>query len=127
MSVSRAVFCLLFGTMSNSDDSDIDQHQAIQKGWIQASSAAVRSASTESKPRLSALLNAHWGVLSKLVGKWPNKISNMSSKPLIEKKECSQPASVTGGIMKSYQLAGLAFMRYMHDNGAGAIMGDEVI
>lgn len=36
-----------------------------------------------------------------------------------------QPPSIVGGTLKSYQLTGLSYLAYMHENGVNCILADE--
>lgn len=38
-----------------------------------------------------------------------------------------QPPSIVGGTLKSYQLTGLSYLAYMHENGVSCILADECV
>ena len=37
-----------------------------------------------------------------------------------------QPSLIRAGLMKDYQLQGLSFLVWMHENGMNSILGDEM-
>jgi ATP-dependent DNA helicase len=41
-------------------------------------------------------------------------------------RPANQPAAVTGGIMRNYQLEGLAWLRSLYENGLNGILADEM-
>ncbi|KAF2750328.1 hypothetical protein M011DRAFT_465097 [Sporormia fimetaria CBS 119925] len=48
-----------------------------------------------------------------------------AAEPIVEYKELKQPHGVTA-TLKPYQLSGLSFLLYLHDNGFSGILGDEM-
>lgn len=61
------------------------------------------------------------------MGTWPKSLDDRQEKKLQpEILVTVQPKGIVNGTMKSYQLAGLAYMQNMAANGAGCILGDEM-
>jgi SNF2 family DNA or RNA helicase len=116
-------------------DSDSDS-EIVDRGWWKTTGHNIRTeigrslplTAGQSKKKLSSYVKTHYDVLGKLVGKWPKSLDD-KQKAKIEKEIVIevQPKGIVNGTMKSYQLTGLAYMQNMAMNGAGCILGDEMV
>ncbi|TPX33778.1 hypothetical protein SmJEL517_g03416 [Synchytrium microbalum] len=97
-----------------------------------AANAKVKNETQESIERRNRYLYQHRELFTPFLNKDRNFFTKLDGKVLSKghvaafRSPHEQPPNIVGGEMKDYQLHGLGFLLWLHDNGLNGILGDEM-